>query len=247
MHPDLDAGSRFRARQPKRIVGIVGGLRLLLLSGALVLAGSGAKASLLNLDPSTPDFMTSFLSVSYNAGNSNFLASGLTTDYQGGSAALVNAGNYSLSATINHSGVLTGGSLLIKGDIGSGDETLLTGTLKTGPGGTAFGFQDPSDAPPRNLFEFLFTVTGGDPVIVNDFGGPGIANRGVIVTAEFQNGGTPFTGVWTSSFNNNGSGFSDNFAPVPEPASASLLLLGGALLLAKRRFHPGLRMASTNL
>ena len=179
--------------------------------------------------------MSSFDSVTYTAGTSNFQAIGFTTDYQGGSVTLANIGNYSLTATINHSGMLLGGSLSIAGDIGTGNETLLTGVLNTGTSGTAFGFQDPSASPPRNIFEFLFTVTGGDPIIVSDFGGLGAPNRGIIVNAFFQNGGTPFNGTWTSSFANDGfSGVSDNFAPVPEPGTAALLLIAGGVWAVAR-------------
>jgi len=201
------------------------------------LAASSAKASMLNLTPSTPDFMTSFLSVSYNAASNLFQANGFTSDYQGGSASLLNLGSYSLTATITPAGILTGGALTIRGDIGTGQETLLSGIFKTGASGTAFGFQDPSAPATRNLFEFLFTVTGGDSKIVQDFGGLGAANRGLIINAFFQNGGTPFNGTWAGNFSNDGiSGVSDNFIQVPEPSTAALLLLaGGAWLISANR------------
>ncbi|PYJ08294.1 MAG: hypothetical protein DME25_01905 [Verrucomicrobia bacterium] len=221
-----------------RVAGIV--------SAACVLAHCQSQATPLNLPhpPNVPDFMASFLSVSYDFSSSTFQALGFTSDYANGSASISNFGNYSLSATITHAGILTAGTLNIQGDIGAGPETLLTGTLDTGPSGLAFGFQDPAASPPRNIFEFLFTVTGGDPIIVNDFGGLGAVERGVILNAEFQNGGIPFNGTWTSSFNNDGSsGLSDNYGThfnVPEPASAVLLLLRAGTCVAARRRSCGI-------
>ncbi len=192
------------------------------------------QASLLNLNADAPDFMASFVNLSYNSTNGSFSALGFTTDYQGGSATLMDLGNYSLTANISSAGVLSSGSLTIQGDIGSGVETLLNGTLNTGANGIAFGSETTSDPSPRNIFEFLFTVTGGNSTIVSDFGGLGAANRGVILNAFFQNGGVPFTGNWTSSFHNNGnSGVSDNFVQVPEPSVAALLL-AGAIFVRRR-------------
>jgi hypothetical protein len=142
-----------------------------------------------------------------------------------------------LQAFINQSGFLCFGSLTINGDLGTGPETLLTGTLKTGAGGTAFGFEGP---PGGNIFEFLFTVTGGDPKVVSDFGGLGSGNHGVIVNAAFEHGGFPFNGTWNSFFANDGvSGVADTFVQVPEPRVTILFLVGaGAWLVIHRRLKP---------
>jgi hypothetical protein len=150
------------------------------------LINSRSEATPLNLTPGLPDFIASSLNVNYVPGSNRFAAAGFTTSYHGGSVPLLGPSSYDLEAFINSSGVLNFGFLTIKGDIGSGLETLLSGNLNTGPSGTAFGFQDP---PGGNIFEFLFTVTGGDPVVVNDFGGLGATNREAILNAEFQNGG----------------------------------------------------------
>lgn len=210
---------------------------LILIALASMLANAPLQAALLDLtNPGGPDLLAGYLDVSFNATSGTFLASGYTVDYQNGSVSLSDAGDYTLTANITPAGVLSGGSLTIQGDLGSGTETLLTGTLTTGPGGTAFGFQDPSEGSPRNIFEFLFTVTGGDAAVVQDFGGGG-GGGAVILDAAFQDGGTPFSGYWTTSFHNVGNGssaVSDNFA-VPEPSTASLLLMvGGALWVAAR-------------
>ena len=218
----------------KRFQALKETVRVMILIGASALwAGLESQAIPLGLpNPSTaPDLMGSFQEVSYTAGNGLFQAIGYTTDYANGSASLVDIGAYTLIATITGAGVLTSGALTIGGDIGFGQETLLVGTLSTGPSGTAFGFMDPPIG--GNIFEFLFTVTGGDPTVVSKFGGLG-AGGGVILDAWFQNGGTPFSGLWTSDFSNDGwSGVSDSFSmsPVtaPEPSSILVTLLGAAL------------------
>ena len=146
-------------------------------------------------------------------------------------------GDFTLTATINHSGVLLpGGTLTISGGINDGPvQTLLTGSLIPGPGGTAFGFENP---PGGNLFEFLFTITGGDPTIVNDFSG--LPFGGVNLDAWFKasENDLPFDGTWDDNFNNSSSyldGSSDVSAfAVPEPASLLLALTGGVWVAAAR-------------
>lgn len=204
--------------------------RVLVLVGAfLLVANSQSHAGLLSLSPSdgAADFGAGFLDVTYDASDDTFEATGYTTDYTNGSVPFVGLGSYSLTAIITDEGLLTGGTLTIEGDVGQGTETLLTGTLNTGVSGTAFGCMDP---PGGSVFQFLFTVTGGRPSIVQDFGGTNAANCGIVLDAEFENGGTPFNGSWTNSFHNDGSsGLSDTFAAVPEPSSMLLSLVAGAL------------------
>jgi hypothetical protein len=195
------------------LIGILGAL--------LVLVSSRSQATPLGLVPAVnaPDFEASFLSVTYVASNNLLQATGFTTDYAEGTVSLIGIGSYTLSATITDDGSLTGGALTVNGDVGQGAQTLLAGTLNT------LGFMDP---PGGSVFEFLFTVTGGNPTIVQDFGGTNAANCGIILDAWFVNGGTPFGGSWTNDFDNDGfSGLSDNFAAVPEPSSIMLALLGG--------------------
>jgi len=190
---------------------------------------------MLGLSPAAnaPDFGADFLNVTYVASNDTFQAAGFTPVYSNGSVPLVGLGAYTLTATITGAGLLTAGTLMIAGDVGQGTETLLTGTLNTGASGTAFGFMDP---PGGSVFEFLFTVTGGDPTVMQDFGGTNAADCGIILDAWFVSSGTPFNGSWTNDFNNDGfSGVSDNFAAVPEPSPILLLLLGGACCAASLR------------
>ncbi len=191
---------------------------------------STAKASPLNLVPlsNVPDFKGSFIGLSYDSTNENFQALGYTTDYTNGSVSLQDAGAYTLTATISHSGVLSAGTLTINGDIGAGVTTLLTGNLNAVGSGDNGG----------DIFEFSFTVTGGDPVVVNDFGGIGANSGGVILIAWFGDGDVPFTGSWASNFNNSGtgSGAADStLVAVPEPSTCGLLLAGLAVLLAVAR------------
>ena len=210
---------------------------LVLLGLVTVFANSQINAAPIYLAPGDglPDFTASWLKVAYDSGSDQFQATGWTTAYTNGSVLLSDSdfGDYSLTATITSEGALTSGTLVINGDIGSGVTNLLTGTLNTGPSGEggAFGFGDGEG----NIFQFLFTVKEGNSTIVSDFGGVGAANRGIILTACFQNGGTRFTGSWTNDFSNDGySGVSDNFV-VPEPSSVLLFLIGGALCAAARR------------
>ena len=171
--------------------------------------------------------MGSFISLSYDASSGAFEASGFTTDYASGSVTLQGAGSYTLSAIITQSGVLTSGTLTIDGDIGFGTTNLLTGNL------SAIGFDNNGG----DIFEFRFTVTEGDSIVVNDFGGVGVSDGGVILTAWFGEGDVPFTGSWTSNFSNSGtgSGVADStLVVVPEPSSISLLLVGSLVCVVAR-------------
>jgi len=213
--------------------------KLVTLIGAFLLGvNSLSQASLLSLAPSdtAPDFGAGLLNVTYAASNDTFQAIGQTTDYSNGSISPISLGSFSLTAIINSDGLLTGGTLTVQGDVGEGTENLLTGTLETGGGGTAFGFMDP---PGGSLFQFSFTVTGGNPTIMQDFGGTNTANCAVILDAWFENGGVPFDGTWNNDFHNDGfSGLADALAAIPEPSSFLLLLMGGvgcAMLIRKRR------------
>ena len=213
------------------------GMRLVLtlVGASLLLASSQSRATPLALAPSAnaPDFGSGFLNVTYVSTNDTFQATGYTTDYSNGTLPLTGLGSYTLTATITDAGVLTAGTLTIQGDVGFGTQTLLTGSLNTGASGTAFGFVDP---PGGSVFEFLFTPTGGNPTVVQDFGGTNAANCGIILDAWFVNGGAPFNGVWTNDFNNDGySGLADTFAAIPEPSSMLLVLLGGVCCVASLR------------
>ena len=200
-----------------------------ILGALMLLANSQTQAALLGLSPSpsAPDFGAGFLNVTYVATGDTFQATGFTTDYSNGTVPLLGIGPCTLTATITDDGQLTSGTLTLGGDVGQGTQTLLTGTLNV------LGFMDP---PGGSVFEFLFTVTGGNATVVQDFGGTNAANCGIILDAWFVNGGTPFNGSWTNDFNNDGfSGLADNFAAVPEPSSILLVLIGGVCCAASLR------------
>jgi hypothetical protein len=221
-------------------------IKILPVIGALlVLANSQSQANTatttdITLNPSLPDLTGSYMDVSYDAGSSAFLASGWTTAYNisdghGGATdvGVSQVDSYILSATINNSGVLTGGTLTINGAVGDGDTsvTLLTADLITGSAGLAFGYGDGGN----NIFQFRFDVSGG--TLADDFGGTGTAG-GVILDARFAS--NPGNQLFTGSFNNNGgtpgngSGDIDSFS-VPEPTTTACFLLGlGALVCIQR-------------
>lgn len=149
-------------------------------------------------------------------------------------------GSYSLTADISWNGsaaTLTGGSFDVYGNLFSGGTTsslLLSGSLKTGAGGAAFGYENPGSAN-YNEFDFLINLSSltGNSEIMEDFlqsmGGTG----GIIINANFDSanhnteiGGTSvnasgaeaFNGYWDQSFANPlAQGTADTF--VPEPAS----------------------------
>jgi hypothetical protein len=204
--------------------------RILLGLSALVLtvvSTQTSHASLLNLNLLVPDIESGFIDVMYDASGDMFSATGfaLAIDYDGIAPPdyNINNGSFDLSASIDDFGSASSGSVAIGGDIpGLGVMgSLLTGSL------TDFGFQTGGG----DLFEFLFTVTGGQ--LAADFGGIG-ATIGVILDAN----GSGFTGDWGLDFNNNGGmpgfglGVADTaFIPAP-PALAVLLGVG---FFARRR------------
>jgi len=201
----------------------VSGVRLLV--AALIMGMSSlAQAAPLNLTLSTPDIVSSFINVDYNAGANAFTASGFAVqlDDDGiGAPFAIAGGTFDLAASILGDGTLTGGSLAIGGTVaalGFNSGTLLTGSL------TDIGFNNAGGDP----LEFLFLVTGGDAAGL--YGSLG----GIILT------GAGFGGSWATSFS------SAPFASVSDvgtvgvvPVPAAIWLFGTALIglvgLSKRR------------
>jgi hypothetical protein len=106
-----------------------------------------------------PDIFSSFITVSYDATNDIFSASGFALEFDDdgvGSAYAIAGGAFQIAATVDQSGVLSpGGTLLLSGTVaglGFNSGTLLAGTI------TAFGFRPGGGDP----LEFLVDVTGGD-------------------------------------------------------------------------------------
>ena len=194
-----------------------------------LLAGTTAQAALIGLTLNNfPDIVSSFIDVTYDAATDSFNASGfaLALDDDGSIPAEdITDGVFDLSATIDSTGALIGGSLSIVGTVaylGFNSGTLLTGNL------TAFGFLDAGGDP----LEFLFDVTGGDAA-----GLYGSAPGGVILSA------TGFTGDFNFDFDNligeapgTGSAVAD-VAPVPLPAAVWLFGAGLLGLVGVGRRH----------
>ena len=203
----------------------------------ICLAATAAQAALLNLTKTTPDITAASVNVNYVAATSMFTATGFSSAYDldgisppdfSISAGGVPSQQFLISMTVNNAtGALVSGTVAVNGTIpalGANSGSLLTGTL------TNFGFMNP---PGGTLFEFLFNVTGGD--LLPAFGP--LHTGGIILNAT-QNGGTPFTGVFTSNFFNTAStapalGTADAFF-VPEPGSLSLLTISGFAAVGAR-------------
>lgn len=178
-----------------------------------------AQAALLNLTlADSPDIVSGFIDVSYDATTATFFASGFAFELKDGSGVRqINGGLFDLGATIDNSGILSGGTLTIGGTIaalGFNSGTLLTGTL------TALGFPGNGGDP----LEFLFDVTGGDAAGL--YG----SSAGIILS----NSG--FSGSFAADFDNllgglAGTGYSlADTAPTAMPVPAALWLFGSGLL-----------------
>ena len=198
---------------------------------ALLTLGAGqAQAAPLNLTLlDTPDIVSSFIDVSYDATTDAFTASGFAMELDDdGSvpAEAIDGGSFDLSATIDDSGALSSGTLTIGGEVASlgfTGGTLLTGDL------TAFGFQDAGGDP----LEFLFSVTGGDAADL--YGGIGSIG-GILLVNVFDVTGAVFPGDFTFDFDGDGSA-SSNVAPIPLPAAVWMFGAGllGLVGVARKR------------
>lgn len=180
-------------------------LRIVLAVAVTIFVSGFASAASLGLAPMTgePDLTSGFIDVSYNATTDAFSASGFSLTYdstynQAPAAVDLGYEGWTLSATIDSSGVLSSGILSIDGG------GMLSGTL------TAVGFISNS----AGALEFLFDVTGGS--LAGDYGSTG----GVIL--GIPNG---WTGSWANDFSASNS-IANTFKVVPEPSTALLLTLG---------------------
>jgi hypothetical protein len=202
------------------------GLLVAVVAAAMLVTGVVNAAPLgLTLTP-PPDIASGFIGVSYNANTNALSASGFALTIQtvlnGPLTNITGNDTYSINATVANNGALLGGNVAIGGNVLGFGPNLLTGTL------TSFGYQDP---PGGNIFEFLFNVTGGDLATPAYYGLPG-STVGIILDAN----DSKFTGSFATSWSNDGSFFralptgTAHTAPVPEPASLSLLVLVGLLL-----------------
>jgi hypothetical protein len=192
---------------------------------ALCMAPGLAKGALVGvtLDP-FPDLFSSFLDVSYDASLHDFIVSGFPTTYDPDGMGVpqnvtgVNRA-FDIALNVDNAGVASGGTLSIMGNVLGNGPSLLQADL------FAFGYMDP---PGGEIFDFVFSVTGGD--LAGDFGGMG-AMVGVIL--DINDAGA-FDGTFASSFSSSGSaGVSDT--GIPEPTSITLLGSICGILVLRRR------------
>ncbi|WDE07684.1 PEP-CTERM sorting domain-containing protein [Thalassomonas viridans] len=194
------------------------GLAIVVATAALLTANSANAALLgLNLAPA-PDIFSSFITVDYDMGTETLTADGFALNFFDGANNAIAGGTFSLTASIDNSGVLSGGSLMIMGTTaGFNSGTLLTGSI------TALGFDDGGGDP----LEFMLDITGGD--LAGMYGPHG----GIIMTS------TGLTAnLFTESFSSGAmAASSDVGVPVTVPEPEGLLLLSVALmgLVAARR------------
>ena len=195
------------------------------LAIAMVVSGlfatSSANATLLGLtlEPA-PDIFSSFITVNYDMGTQTLTADGFALDFFDGVNNAIAGGTFSLTASIDNAGVMSGGSLTITGTtLGFNSGTLLTGSL------TALGFGNSGGDP----LEFMLDITGGDlAAMYGSTGGIIMSNTGFdagLFSNDFSS--APLAGV------------SDTGVPVTVPEPAGILLFACSLITfaATRRRH----------
>jgi uncharacterized protein (TIGR03382 family) len=192
------------------------------LSLAVALSLSGTvHGGLLYLDlEETPDIFSAFIDVSYEAATDHLLVEGFALTIDDDSSFPpdnIFNGRFEIDATIDKFGRPVDGILSIEGDVFGLGRTLLTGSLKE------FGFINGGG----NLFEFIFTVTGGDLATPQFYGQPG-TQMGVLLH------GVNFGGSFNQDFANFGIGLADT-APVPVAPTLAVLLIAFARRQRRRR------------
>jgi hypothetical protein len=198
-----------------------------------------AGAAPLGLTSKAPDVTSDFVKVVYTASTDTFTATGSTATFDVNGIAPqdynINTGGspseqFAINMTVNPSnGVPVSGTINLTGKINTPpvDNTApplseTSGTLLTG-NITNFGF--PTNG--GTVFEFLFTVTGGD--LASFYGGVGATAGSIVNEQSGEAGDIAFTGSFTSNFQNTSNqfsvnGVSDTFV-VPEPMSLGAMIL----------------------
>ena len=191
------------------VINLVRMLKTVVVAVALMMT-TQAQASLNLVLEATPDIFSDNITVNYNAASGLFTADGFSSTFN--KIPLTTPGLFSLTATINGSGIASVGTLAITGVDGSNTSPLLTGTLDK------FGYYTTSDT-----LEFIFKGLGGS--LASQYSG-GIA--GVILS---NTGWKPI--YFSTDYDNNSylDALSDTGSPKgsPVPLPGSLLLLAPAM------------------
>lgn len=208
----------------RRVLGVLALMALLAFSRS-------ASATPLNLAlKPEPDIFSAFLDVAYTSASGAFVANGYAVNLTSGGATIpISGGSFFLEATIDAAGILSGGSLTIAGTLAGYASPLITGDI------ALFGFDDtPGNEP--DPFEFLIDTTGGD--LAGLFG----PTFGVILTLNSPlltdpAGGTNPAGgtVFGNDFASTSYAGVADIAPIPEPSSSVLALVGGFVVMQQLR------------
>jgi hypothetical protein len=223
-------------------------MRSVIAALGLFLGTAVGHAAPLGLTSKSPDVTSAFVKVVYTASTDTFTAIGSSATFDVNGIAPpdynISAGGspseqFAINMTVNPAnGALSSGTITITGKINTAkvdaaapnvsatSGTLLTGNL------TNFGFPTAGGT----VFEFIFTVTGGD--LASFYGGNGATAGSIVNEQSGETGNIPFTGSFTSNFQNTSNSFSlngvsDTFV-VPEPMSLGMAILSLLGLLPVR-------------
>lgn len=189
---------------------------------AVVSTASGAFARApLNLVGGNPDVASGFIAVDYNATTKLFTAVGTTQNLSLPVTPSLGLRLFSLSATIDNVGNLSGpGSLIVRGDFGGTDQVLFQSNTIT-----AFGFGA------TNKFEFLFTQESGSLAPVGSSVGTILVDTGL----NFGGGIPSFSASFSGRIFTGGPGFANADTFVPGPSALAVMGLGGLFAGRRRR------------
>lgn len=209
--------------------------------GVMLLLCTSASAEPLNLYQSFPDLSVGEVKIKYVAptdaspGRLTVVGNPATFDIDGGAIGYnIENGSFRIDAEV--SGGKVSGTMEITGDLFDADEygppilqdsPLLTGSL------SEMGYATSGSSGDYNIFEFLFSTTGGE--LAKYYSGQG-STIGVILDAVSFPASSAFAGSFDSNFENNGLGNADVFH-VPAPPAVVMGAVGLSVVWLSRRFR----------